>query len=567
MGEAELLETFFEEAEEFLDSWEDNVMMLDEVSDASSQENLLAEIFRYAHNLKGSAGSVGLNKFYEIVHECEELIEGLQKGLVALNKESIRCMLMGEQALREILAKERGLSSDHVDTDTLQELLHKLLPNKENKSIKKNPGFAVFEDENLDEDSKQAQSDDSSVALEVAKSKRLNSGSESIRVDVRRVDAMLDLLGEFVVNQSYIQQITRDTVADIELERSLRKSMKITGELRDAAMSLRLVPIRGLFNKQKRVVKDASHNLHKNVRFETEGEWVEIDKIIADELANPLTHMLRNCVDHGMENNAQERVVAGKPEQGLIKLSAKHKDDHIIITIQDDGRGIDIEKVYQKAVQKGLTHQDRNTLSDAEILDFIFAAGFSTREQASQYSGRGVGMNVVRETISDLTGSIHVESELGLGTRFTMVLPLSLSVISGLVAEAAGEKFIVPISQLVSTVKICPDDIQGSVSNGRMVKIRDEFVGIVSIREVFNLGSERLQKGQCTYGVLIDDGSSPIVLEFDRILSQQSFIMKSLNPELLEIPGLKAGAVLGDGEPALVLNLFQMHSYWRSNIG
>lgn len=469
-----------------------------------------------------------------------------------------------------MLAKHRDNIPDEIDTKEIYGLINKLIKPKVTESTGID-GFHLFEDETpkIDVSNEEKKLDPSNMNDSGQKQNgSSNSVSDSIRVDVRRVDGMLDLLGELVVNQSYIHQILKERVTDIELERTLRKAMKITGELRDATMSLRLIPIKGLFNKQRRVVRDAAHNLGKKIHFEFYGEWVEIDKVIADQLNNPLTHILRNCVDHGIEKNVEDRIACGKPQTGTIILKAEHKDDHIIITIQDDGGGIDIDTIYEKARKKGLTNQDRDSLTSQEILDFIFAPGFTTREQVSEYSGRGVGMNVVRETIASLTGSISIESEKNLGTRFTMVLPLSLSVVSGLVAEAAGEKFIVPISQLVSTLKIHAEDIQGSVGEGRMIKVRDHFVGIVSVSQVFDLpGACDTQGDSGSYGVLVNDGTSSIVLEFDRIDSQQSFIMKPLTSELLDVPGLKAGAVLGDGEPALVLNLFQMHSYWSHKIG
>jgi two-component system chemotaxis sensor kinase CheA len=327
-----------------------------------------------------------------------------------------------------------------------------------------------------------------------------------------------------------------------------------TRQLQEGVMAVRMQPLKALFQRFPRIVRDLSRKLGKSVRLELDGEATEVDKTIIEELSDPLTHMIRNCMDHGLET-PEERQAAGKPEQGVVRLSAEHRNGRILIRVSDDGRGLNPEKVFNKAVENGLIDADAE-LSKEEIEALIFMPGFSTAAEISDVSGRGVGMDVVRRNIQKLGGRVTVESNEGEGSTFTLALPLTLAVLDGMLVSVAGERYVVPLSAIVETV--CPDAsaIRALPDGGTVMPLRGEAIRLIDLCQSMNLSrlgqAEPLRK----LAVIVEtEFGRRIGLVVDELLGQQQVVIKSLEANYRRIEGVAGTAILGDGRVRLILDI------------
>lgn len=376
----------------------------------------------------------------------------------------------------------------------------------------------------------------------------------TVRVDLDRIERLVNLVGELVINQAMLSQ----SVVEANLDHSaavssgLEEFMQLTRDIQDSVMMIRAQPVKSLFQRMSRIVREASSAIGKSVRLETIGEGTEVDKTVIERLADPLTHMIRNAVDHGLESS-EERIAAGKPADGIITMSAAHRSGRVIIEVGDDGGGINRERVQKIAEEKGLIAPGL-ALSDSEVDQLLFLPGFSTAKEVSDLSGRGVGMDVVRSAIQALGGRIAITSESGVGTTFSISLPLTLAVLDGMVVEAASETLVVPLGSIVETLSLEADRIETVGKNQALARIRGEFVPLVDLGAALGF-REQLDTLAGAVALLIakDDGSR-VALVVDQIVEQRQVVIKGLEESYGRVPGVAAATILGNGRIALILD-------------
>jgi two-component system chemotaxis sensor kinase CheA len=374
-----------------------------------------------------------------------------------------------------------------------------------------------------------------------------------VKVDTAKLDYLVDMVGEMIIAQSMVRHDPDLAIAqNPRLARNLSQLVRITDEVQRTAMSMRMVPIGPLFQKMARLVRDLSRKVGKQVHFESDGEDVELDRNIVEELADPLMHMVRNSIDHGVEP-PQERTAAGKPTSARVMLRAFHRSAQIVIEVADDGRGINREKVLAKARSNGLIAPNA-TISDAECLNLIFHPGFSTAEQVSDVSGRGVGMDVVKKHITKLRGSVDIESTPGAGTVFSLRLPLTLAIIDGLVVSVGEKRYIIPLASVKEMLRPTPDMVKTVENRAEVVIVRDRIVPMMRLYERFNTVPKTTDPSE---GVLVmaDVEGTPFCVMVDELVGKQEVVIKSLGPLFQHVSGLAGGAILGDGQVGLILDL------------
>ena len=378
--------------------------------------------------------------------------------------------------------------------------------------------------------------------------------SATVRVDLDRIDRLVNLVGELVINQAMLAQSVAEAglPPNSAVMTGLEAFMMLTRDIQDSVMMIRAQPVKPLFQRMARIVREASGAVGKEVRLRTEGEATEVDKTVIERLADPLTHMIRNAVDHGLET-PEKRRAAGKTAEGVITLSAQHRSGRVVIEVSDDGAGINRPKVREIAVSKGLVAADAQ-LSDSEIDNLLFLPGFSTADQVSALSGRGVGMDVVRQAIQSLGGRITIHSEPGKGTRFSISLPLTLAVLDGMVVNVAGETLVVPLSAILETATLTDEDIRALGPNTNVIHVRGAFVPL------YDLGAElgyRAPKSSYAGGIVLltaQENGTRSALVVDSILEQRQVVIKGLQRSYGHIPGVAAATILGDGQIALILD-------------
>lgn len=376
----------------------------------------------------------------------------------------------------------------------------------------------------------------------------------TIRVDLDRVDRLINLVGELVINQAMLAQSVNESASGTSaINMGLEELQQLTREIQDSVMAIRAQPVKPVFQRMSRIVREIADMTGKNVRLITEGENTEVDKTVIDKLAEPLTHMIRNAVDHGLET-PEKRLAAGKPEEGTLRLAAKHRSGRIVIEIADDGAGINRERVRRKAIENGLISADAN-LTDEEIDNLIFHAGFSTADKISDISGRGVGMDVVKRSIQQLGGRISIVSKPGEGSVFTMSLPLTLAVLDGMVVSVANQTLVVPLTAIVETLQPEASKIHRFGAEQRLISIRDTFCPLVDVGRVLSFRSEQADPVHGVALLVETEGGGQRALMVDAIQGQRQVVIKSLEANYDHVPGIAAATILGDGRVALILDV------------
>jgi two-component system chemotaxis sensor kinase CheA len=396
------------------------------------------------------------------------------------------------------------------------------------------------------------------VAAE-APAKREEHGSSAakptIRVDLDRVDRLIDLVGELVINQAMLAQrvvesgVTRSSKVTLGLD----DLEQLTREIQDSVMAIRAQPVKSVFQRLPRLAREVAAMTGKQVRLVTEGEGTEVDKTVIEHLSDPLTHMIRNAIDHGLER-PEVRIAAGKPAEGVVRLAALHRSGRIIIEVADDGAGINRARVKESAVAKGLVAAEA-ALSDDEIDNLIFMPGFSTAETVSDISGRGVGMDVVRRSIQALGGRIAITSRPGKGSTFTMSLPLTLAVLDGMVVSVEGQTLIVPLTAIIETLQPRPADVHGLGDGARVISIRGSYVPLVDVGVSLGYRYDPPPPATCVALLIEGEGGGRAALVVDAIQGQRQVVIKSLEANYRHVPGVAAATILGDGRVALILDI------------
>ena len=377
----------------------------------------------------------------------------------------------------------------------------------------------------------------------------------TIRVDLERVDRLIDLVGELVINQAMLAQ----SVGEAGMTRSSNVALglgdleQLTREIQDSVMAIRAQPVKSVFQRMPRLVREVASMTGKQVRLVTEGENTEVDKTVIEHLADPLTHMIRNAIDHGLER-PDRRVAAGKPAEGTVRLAALHRSGRIVIEVSDDGAGINRARVRESAVAKGLIAADA-ALTDDETDNLIFLPGFSTAETVSDISGRGVGMDVVKRSIQALGGRIAIVSRPGQGSTFTMSLPLTLAVLDGMVVSVAGQTLVAPLTAMVETLQPRAADVHGLGDGARVIAIRGGYIPLIDVGVALGYRGEPLDPGSGVALLIEGEGGARAALLVDRIQGQRQVVIKSLEANYRRVQGIAAATILGDGRVALILDV------------
>lgn len=376
----------------------------------------------------------------------------------------------------------------------------------------------------------------------------------TVRVDLERVDRLVNLVGELVINQAMLSQSVSeaDLPSNAPVFTGLDELQQLTRDIQDSVMMIRAQPVKTLFQRMARIVRESSAAVEKEVHLNTEGEGTEVDKTVIERLADPLTHMIRNAVDHGLEST-DERLAANKPNVGVISLSARHRSGRVVIDISDDGGGINRPKVLEKAISKGLVTEDAQ-LSDNEIDNLLFLPGFSTADQVSNLSGRGVGMDVVRSAIQALGGRVSITSTAGAGTTFSISLPLTLAVLDGMVIQVAGETLVIPLNTIEETLTLGAEEINRFGPKTSVVKVRDGFVPLLDLGAELGYRTPKQTYNGAIVLVIAHEDGSRAALVVDEIRDQRQVVIKGLQEGYGRAAGIAAATILGDGQIALILD-------------
>ena len=374
---------------------------------------------------------------------------------------------------------------------------------------------------------------------------------ESVRVNGERLDEMINQIGELVIGISMVEQEWAgmhpgsDSAAIVQLS-------KIVRDLQEQSLSLRMVPVAATFQKMARIVRDLSSKLDKQVVFEVSGEETELDKTVVDQIGDPLIHMIRNSVDHGIES-PEDRVAAGKSPEGHVSVRAYHQGGNIYIELKDDGKGLSLDAIRNKAVSRGIINAD-DKLSRQEICDLVFHAGLSTAEHVTDVSGRGVGMDVVRRNIGELKGSVTLTTEVGVGTTVTVRLPLTLAILDGLLVRLGSEVYVVPLLSVVESFRPRADEVKRLANDMKVVQVRGEIVPILPLHDVLNIEGAVTDPSQGLL-VIVEDHDTKFALLVDDLLGQQQAVIKNLEANFRKVCGIAGATILGDGRVALIVDI------------
>lgn len=400
-------------------------------------------------------------------------------------------------------------------------------------------------------------------AVAKEKPKKAAAESSSIRVSVDKVDQIINLVGELIITQSMLDQTVSDledqSVGNSSLQNGMSLLQRNARDLQEAVMSIRMIPMEFVFSRFPRVVRDTAGKLGKEIELITEGKSTELDKSLVERITDPLTHLVRNSLDHGVEM-PDVREAIGKPRTGKLTLSARHQGGNILIEVRDDGAGMDRERLLAKARENGINVSD--TMTDEEVFQLIFAPGFSTAKEVTDVSGRGVGMDVVKRNIQSMGGRVEIQSKLGEGTNTRIVLPLTLAILDGMSIKVGGETFILPLSTVLESLQPSKDDMYAMAGDDVVIKVRDEYLPVIAIHEVLNV-ENAITDPTKSIAVIVQGEGRRYAMLVDELIGQQQVVVKNLEDNYRKVPGISAATILGDGSVALILDITGLHRLSR----
>ena len=581
----ELLNEFCNEGKDLLSQVEQGVLVLEE--DPAHRETL-NQVFRAFHTFKGGAGFLGLEPIKDLAHNLESLLDAARQNSLVIDKHVINLILAGGDTLRQFVdGIEQTIRSDNkiapiiVPTRGLIERVRSTLDgNPGEVTVEKPSGTSVLAIEPPSEPASEPinqpasePADEAKIIAPIAKIKKpiptlpkeieepqpkpspkpkATNLSNFVKIDTQKLDALIDLVGELVIAKSMV--VEHPVVAgqqSEELSRELRQLSRIATDLQRNAMSLRMVPIRTTFQKMNRLVRDLANSQNKQICLVTKGEDTELDRNIVEALAEPMIHMLRNSIDHGIERPA-EREGLGKSAEGKIEIEACHQAGGILIRIEDDGRGIDPARILAKARERGIIDSDFNG-NTHEILSLIFEPGFSTAETITDVSGRGVGMDVVRGSISRLRGRIDVQSVIGKSTTFSIYLPLTLAIIDGMLVGAGSQRFIIPTLSIQESFKPTASMLSTLKGRGQLVNLRGRLIPMISLCQKLKINNSSANPSEGII-LIINSGGQAKGLLVDHLISKQEVVIKPMGDTLKSQPVYSGAAIMGDGRVALILD-------------
>mgnify|MGYP003630767144 FL=1 len=395
------------------------------------------------------------------------------------------------------------------------------------------------------------------------KPKKAATESSSIRVSVDKVDQIINLVGELIITQSMLDQTVSDledqSVGNSSLQNGMSLLQRNARDLQEAVMSIRMIPMEFVFSRFPRVVRDTAGKLGKEIELVTEGKSTELDKSLVERITDPLTHLVRNSLDHGVEM-PDVREAIGKPRVGKLTLSARHQGGNILIEVRDDGAGMDRDRLLTKARENGINVSD--AMSDEEVFQLIFAPGFSTAKEVTDVSGRGVGMDVVKRNIQSMGGRVEIQSKLGEGTNTRIVLPLTLAILDGMSIKVGGETFILPLSTVLESLQPSKDDMYAMAGDDVVIKVRDEYLPVIAIHEVLDV-ENAITDPTKSIAVIVQGEGRRYAMLVDELIGQQQVVVKNLEDNYRKVPGISAATILGDGSVALILDITGLHRLSR----
>lgn len=573
-----IIEEFMVETKEIVNALDANLVKLEREPD---NLNLLNEIFRGAHTMKGAAGFLGFNELMKLTHKMEDILNKLRKAELTVTPEVMDILLESvdfvKATLQDITDKAQGRTDTSGIIGKLESLASGKTPaaSEASKPVATTPEASESkpaENKNTQADSNspaqenrianpqaQPQAQTQTAAVSAPQSAPAKKGDSTIRVDVDRLDNLVNMVGELVLGRNALMQTLNAIQRDHEGEKSVDQLAQasaqvnfITTELHMAIMKMRMLPIGNVFNKFPRMVRDLSRDMKKQVDLIIEGEETELDKSVLEEISDPLMHLIRNSVDHGLEM-PEERKAKGKPERGMVKLAAFQEGNNIVIEVIDDGRGMDIEAIKKKAIERNITTpEELSKLTDKEILSFIFLPGFSTAKKISDVSGRGVGMDVVRTNIEKLKGTIELFSEKDRGSKITIKLPLTLAIVQGLLVSCGDDVFAIPLTSVIETVVVTPQQLR-YINNKPVIKLRDTILPIVDMMSLLFNGKKK-DRRQFNV-VVVGLAEKKLGLVVDSLIGQEEVVIKSIGDYLGQVPGVAGATIMGDGRVRLIIDL------------
>ncbi|MDH4468961.1 MAG: chemotaxis protein CheA [Bacteriovoracaceae bacterium] len=575
--EDEMRVIFCDEATDLLLRWESVALELSK----KVKIELLQEIFRIAHNLKGGSRAIGLVEFGNFVHKVEDGITLLRDEKVPTSIKCISLLLKAQKILMEwITATKEGTEY----TDDTSAFLAEYQSAMKTENEDKQPELVLDSDMSAppsqDLFSETPESTESSKVVEIKKiseppissdivatsvktdepvklKNTKTANQESIRVPANKLDELAACIGELSIHQSIMWHLNSDLkIKNKIFLNSLQVGQKLTKELYDRALGLRMQPIQSLFQRLERNILDLSQNLNKTVKVILEGSDVELDKTVLDKMVDPLTHIVRNAIDHGIEKN-EERLQKGKDANGTIKISAKQDTSGVVITVSDDGKGLNRSKIISKAVEKKLISH-ANNMSDEQVLKLILLPGFSTADKITDVSGRGVGMDVVSKAIEELRGKIHIESVENSGSNFNISLPTSVSIIDGLIVKLTDQLYVVPVDSIEEVINLADCEFD---NNKSMIYLRDQVIPIQKLASILKHSSEsnhpknNEKNNESGIFLIAKRQQGKVAFLVDAVLGQQQIVVRPLNQNISGLVGIMGGTILGNGEPGLIIDM------------
>ncbi len=579
----EILSDFVVEAGENLASIEVELIELEQDPD---NQNIINNIFRPFHTIKGVSGFLNLKKINRLSHSTENLLDCARNGDFIINNiaadailESVDMLKLLIARVSEAVSEKTALMDDDIDIETLRIKLDKLpayitnhpdepvgeilvrqgITDKEtiNSALNeqsKLPGKKIGE---ILVESQKVQKKDIDSALNEQKKNKIPIAAKQVKVDTAKLDDLVDYAGELVIAQSMLKQ---RALKDPSLHQNLGQLEQIVSKIQNIAMSMRMIPIKSTFMKMIRLVRDLARKSNKNVALKMTGEDTEIDRNVVDALYEPMVHMIRNSVDHGIEP-AGNRKDAGKSEQGNIYLSAYHKGGNIIIEIEDDGQGLNKERILEKGREAGLVAPDAK-LTDPQIYDLIMQPGFSTAQKITDISGRGVGMDVVKEGIEKFRGHLGITSTRGKGSKFTISLPLTLAIIDGMLVRIGKEKYVIPTISIQRSFRPMRSECFTLKGKGEMIKEKQGMIPLIRLEKICGVKNDAKEIWESLV-VIVESKEETRGLLIDELLGKDEYVIKSLGGNLEHIVGFSGGAILADGKVGLILDIhgiFQLAS-------
>ncbi|NDF13912.1 chemotaxis protein CheA [bacterium] len=573
--EKELKTGFLEEASQLVSDTEQCFLALESnPGDAAT----LDKIFRLAHNLKGSSKAVGFEDIGVFTHRFESFLLQLKKGELAISSPVINLLLLCNDHIRSMVDTLRQDLDARIDSSELMAQIESAsagaiaaleapaLSEKDEEVLEKatseslQGGFegepeATSEEIELAKVVQESLEADPLQAIPQPPPRLATSPEESIRVSLGRLEKLLNSVGELVI----LQSVLREQAAGFNphlLRKTIHQMGKVTKEVQDISMSLRMVPLRQTFQKMQRIVRDTGNLLGKKVMLSTAGDDTELDKTVLEHISDPLVHLIRNACDHGIET-PEKRIAAGKTETGFVALRAFHQSGKLVIEVKDDGGGIDGERLQQKAVEKGIL-KPGTRLSPQDAIQLIFHPGFSTKAQVTEVSGRGVGMDVVKTNIEALQGEVLVETELGKGTTFKVSLPLTLAIIDGMVVRNGACRFVVPLSHVHETLRPTSKEVHTATGLGEVLMLRGENLPLYRLSQLFGQKRTEQQDAREQIAMVIRYTGQPFAVMVDDVLGQQQVVIKEVGPEIQSLRWMSGSAILGDGKPAIILEMNEL---------